>query len=121
MVRVWNVPFCILGGKRLCGMHMEIHVLYNTEYRRQQGVDSGYVNHPQAKVFRGKLGMLITLHDSVVDEMCSRGYNHKSPLPYSWTVKSMPYTYTWDMFSEDLMVLKDREGLLNERDSLGDG
>jgi hypothetical protein len=40
----------------------------------------GYSNHPETQRWKGKLKALFNVHEEIVHEMLTRGYNHNSPL-----------------------------------------
>jgi hypothetical protein len=111
MVRAWNLPPCLLDRQRLLGQHLESHIMFNAEYRRQRGIKAGWQSHPQTRRFRDHIGKLIHIHRLVVEEMLRRGYRHNSPLPFERTVREEPFTYSWDEFLADLVDLQIRQKL----------
>jgi len=72
-MRMWMVDPKILCQKHLCGEHVELHMFIGT-LRKKIKVD-GYLRNncfePRSIFLRHKL---------LVEEMLSRGYNHKSPI-----------------------------------------
>ena len=74
-MRMWMVPPKLMCRQHLLGEHVEIHMLVGTIKRNKsvQGyVDNGLIDTNQIQ----------TRHDELVQEMLSRGYNHKSELQY---------------------------------------
>lgn len=80
MVRAWCVPLNILDDKRLLGQHRECHSMITSQIKRILGIPGGYQNHPYCIKFNDDPGQLIDLHDKCVEEMFSRGFNHRSPI-----------------------------------------
>ncbi len=107
MVRVWCVPVGAFGRQRLLGQHVEIHTLITVEATRLSGRKCGYMNHPEAVKYRGRLGELVDVHNSVAAEML-RGYNHHSPVAHPAT----PFTPTQEETRRDLIELEKRQGAI---------
>lgn len=79
-MRIWHpIPVMCLDNKRLLGEHVEIHTIFNVITKNKQG----YSNHPETNRWRGHLSALKHRHDLIVNEMYTRGYNHKSPIHYT--------------------------------------
>ncbi len=75
-MRIWDIPPEKLCHNHLLGEHNELHAMWNilTQDRK------GYSHHPETQRWKGKLKALFLVHESIVQEMINRGYNHKSPL-----------------------------------------
>ena len=75
-MRIWDIEPWRLCRSHLLGEHRELHAVWTvlTEGR------PGYARHPEVLRWRGKLAALYARHESLVAEMCRRGYNHASPL-----------------------------------------
>lgn len=73
-MRMWMVNPKNLCRKHLLGEHNEIHKLIGS-LKRKRSI-SGYIKNDCLE----PLSMEIR-HNQLVQEMKSRGYNHKSPLP----------------------------------------
>ncbi len=75
-MRIWDIPPEKLCRNHLLGEHNELHAMWNilTQDRK------GYSHHPETQRWKGKLKALFLVHESIVQEMINRGYNHKSPL-----------------------------------------
>lgn len=105
MVRVWCVDASTLDTRRLLGQHVEAHTLISVERARLESRKCGYQNHPEAVMYRGRLGELIDVHNRVSKEIVRRGYNHKSPIYGTAT----PHTYTAEENRRDTEELKRRQ------------
>jgi hypothetical protein len=89
MVRIWCVPVQELNRQHLLGEHLELHIIVTALQKKK-----GYFKHPQTQRFNTPTGLseLLCRHQEQVEEMQRRGYNHKSPL--NLTISMRPYTYT---------------------------
>ena len=110
MVKIWCVPISILDRQRLLGEHVELHIIFNALHKQLKGIKGGWQHHPETLRFKNHLGMLYDRHRQQVQEMQSRGYNHKSPLP------ELPHTpeeydYTRNELARDIRTLEERKGL----------
>jgi hypothetical protein len=105
LVRVWCVPWHTLDRQRLLGQHVEAHTLISVEAARLEGRVCGYMNHPEAVKYRGRLGVLVDVHNGVAAEMLRRGYNHKSPVAYA----ASPFTPTAEEATRDAAEIKKRQ------------
>ena len=76
-MRVWDLNPSKLCRKHLLGEHRELHALYSILHFDKKG----YRSHPETLRWVGKLPALKKRHESLVDEMKSRGYSHQSDLP----------------------------------------
>ena len=81
-MRIWDIPPKKLCRNHLLGEHNELHAMWNILTQGKKG----YSNHPETKRWQGKLRALYMIHEGIVKEMISRGYNHKSPLDKSLAV-----------------------------------
>ena len=72
-MRMWKVPAKLLCRKHLLGEHVEHHMFVGT-HKKNVGL-FGYLS-------RGLLDptYMSQRHAELVEEMTSRGYNHKSPI-----------------------------------------
>ena len=73
-MRMWNVNPKTLCRKHLLGEHLEIHMFVgsiNKKISMKGYLEKGFL----------EIHNLKKRHDALVEEMESRGYNHKSPLP----------------------------------------
>lgn len=77
-MRIWDVQAGQLCRNHLLGEHRELHGLWNIITKH--GGKGGYSNHPETKRWIGKTKALYNRHQSLVDEMMRRGYNHVSVL-----------------------------------------
>lgn len=75
-MRIWDVPPGALCRKHLLGEHRELHGLWNIITQGKKG----YANHPETLRWYGYETALHARHESLIEEMERRGYNHKSPL-----------------------------------------
>ena len=74
-MRMWMVDPKILCRKHLLGEHVELHMFVGTI---QKGVSlDGYVSRGLVDTSK-----IASRHETLVEEMIARGYNHQSPLPY---------------------------------------
>lgn len=124
MVRIWRLPVKVLDRQHLLGEHNELGVIHNAYVREfvltnkfpsfykflhKNGIRIAWINHPQAKRFRGHIGQLVDRHNQQVAEMERRGYNHNSPLLPLFFIPEI-YDYTFDEMTEDLALLESRGG-----------
>lgn len=100
----------MLDRQHLLGEHVELHTIFSVIVNNKKG----YSKHPQTLRFKNTYGlsMLADRHDKQVIEMKKRGYNHKSPLPY--TIIHVPYFYSDSDFKSDMETLRSRNGLLEK-------
>ena len=75
-MRIWDLSPKILCRQHLLGEHRELHAIWNILTKNKRG----YAHHPETLRWKGKLKALFIRHEALVEEMKSRGYNHKSPL-----------------------------------------
>jgi len=71
---MWNIDPKKLCRKHLLGEHLEMHMFagsINKKISMKGYLDKGFL----------EIHNLKKRHDALVEEMKSRGYNHKSPLP----------------------------------------
>lgn len=84
-MRIWDrIPPASLCRSHLLGEHRELHGLWNILLRIESGEDPsavGYASHPETRRWVGHRPALQARHEALVEEMVSRGYNHRSPLP----------------------------------------
>ena len=78
-MRIWDLEPTILCRKHLLGEHNELHIIWNCITQNKKG----WSNHPETKRWVGKLKALYLRHDKLVEEMKTRGFNHKSDLDES--------------------------------------
>lgn len=76
MTRMWMLPTKILCRNHLLGEHKEIHQLVGALRKGRMNVIMGHVRLGQVQT-----RSIESRHNELVDEMLSRKYNHKSPLP----------------------------------------
>ena len=73
-MRLWLVDPRIMCRQHLLGEHVECHAFVGTI---NKGVRvKGYLRDNLLQI-----NMLVIRHEELAEEMKSRGYNHKSPLP----------------------------------------
>jgi uncharacterized membrane protein len=73
MTRMWMTDESKMCRQHLLGEHKEIHQLMGT-LRKKMKVD-GYVRNNCIEI-----SSIISRHNTLVNEMQKRGYNHKSPI-----------------------------------------
>ena len=64
------------------------------------------MNHPETKRWVGKLKALYMRHESLVEEMQRRGYNHKTPLDGTKAVGSEKQDVFVNSLEEQMQLLK---------------
>lgn len=122
MVRIWRTSVENLDRQHLLGEHKELGIIHNAYVREyvlterfphflkflsENKVRIAWINHPQARRFRGHIGQLVDRHNQQVAEMKRRGYNHNSPLlPLPYTNEE--YAYSEKEEAEDLEILESR-------------
>ncbi|AFS82918.1 pyrimidine dimer DNA glycosylase/endonuclease V [Candidatus Nitrosopumilus sediminis] len=75
-MRIWDISPNLLCRNHLLGEHRELHAMWVIITEKKKG----YSLHPETLRWYGKLNALYLRHELLANEMCSRGYNHKSPL-----------------------------------------
>lgn len=75
-MRIWDVAPNLLCTAHLAAEHRELHGLWNILVHNKRG----YRKHPETLRWEGKLKALYLRHESLVAEMDSRGWNHRTPL-----------------------------------------
>ncbi|MFA7314911.1 MAG: pyrimidine dimer DNA glycosylase/endonuclease V [Candidatus Magasanikbacteria bacterium] len=77
-MRIWDIHPKHLCRKHLLAEHCELHGLWNilTKHKGK----GGYSRHPETLRWVGKQKALYERHETLVNEMEKRGYNHQSPL-----------------------------------------
>jgi hypothetical protein len=75
-MRIWDISPNLLCRNHLLGEHRELHAMWTVITEKKKG----YSLHPETLRWHGKLKAMYLRHELLVDEMNSRGYNHKSPL-----------------------------------------
>lgn len=73
-MRNWNVDPKILCQRHILGEHVECHMFAGCI---NKGISmAGYISKGLVEIHN-----IQARHEELADEMTSRGYNHKSPLP----------------------------------------
>jgi len=75
-MRIWDIKPSKLCREHLLGEHRELHAIWSILTRHEKG----YSKHPETLRWKGKLKALYNRHEKLVEELCERGYCHKSPL-----------------------------------------
>jgi len=74
-MKIWTVPARQLGDKQLLDEHRSIHAYFGMLGNPR------FARHPFIKEFSEEA--MRARHEEVVAAMAERGFNHKTPLPYS--------------------------------------
>ena len=103
-MRIWDIDPKLLCRKHLLGEHNELHAIWNiiTQDRK------GYSHHPETRRWKGKLKALFRVHEGIVQEMLSRGYNHQSPLDKTLARGSKVQTTFVDLPARQIEILKQK-------------
>jgi hypothetical protein len=102
-MRMWKVDPTLLCRKHLLGEHLEMHIFANgmAEGNFYPGfVDGGLV----------ELHSVDSRHEELVDEMTSRGYNHRSPIAPHYEQEAGQVNV-----AQNLLVLRERCQQCRER------
>ena len=83
-MRMWLCDPKILCQKHLCGCHVEMHMFIGF-MKRKRKVDGFLRNNCLEPLILKKV------HDEMANEMQSRGYNHKTPLPQNDVDEAISY------------------------------
>lgn len=75
-MRMWMVKPHIMCNQHLLGEHVELHMIVGSINAEKLGSLIGL-----AETGCVDTSLVIQRHQEIVDEMISRGMNHKSPLP----------------------------------------
>lgn len=104
-MRIWDIAPMHLCRQHLLGEHRELHALWTilTEDKK------GYSNHPETKRWRSRLYALYLRHDALVEEMKSRGYNHKTPLDKTRATGESTQDNFVHSVSEQIIILRHKE------------
>jgi pyrimidine dimer DNA glycosylase len=76
-MRIWDISPKRLCRNHLLGEHRELHAIWSVIVNGKKG----YARHPETLRWKGKLKALYGRHEALVNEMTTRGYRHRSPLP----------------------------------------
>lgn len=79
MTRMWNVPPEVLCRQHLLGEHNELHQIVGSIRKHPHGEA---IVEGHAKKGQMDTSIIQERHDSLVEEMSERGYNHDSPMDY---------------------------------------
>lgn len=98
--------------QHLLGEHLECH-MFHTAVRKGQSLD-GYIQNGLLEV-----RMIKARHDTLVEEMLRRGYNHHSPMdsggaPLLYEVKGIDVEWAWKVLSERCPNCRVRKPLTEE-------
>lgn len=103
-MRIWDIPPEKLCRNHLLGEHSELHGLWAILTKGKKA----YAHHPETKRWRGKLKALYLRHETLVQEMESRGYRHNSPLePELATGVAVQDEYV-EAYEEQVRLLRDK-------------
>ena len=103
-MRIWDISPNLLCRNHLLGEHRELHAIWAVITENKKG----YSMHPETLRWHGKLKALYLRHESLVNEMHSRGYDHKSTLDKrKATGKSTQDVFINDI-SEQFKILKNK-------------
>lgn len=101
-MRIWDVTPKILCRQHLLGEHRELHALWTILTEGKQG----YRKHPETLRWEGKLAALFRRHELLVEEICSRGYQHHSPLDISLATGASQQDSFVNSIDEQKVLLK---------------
>jgi hypothetical protein len=73
---MWNLPVKMLCRNHLLGEHFEVHILANQVSNNE--LKPGFIRNGLVEVHN-----IRKRHDELVEEMLSRGFNHKTPMTFS--------------------------------------
>jgi hypothetical protein len=104
-MRIWDISPKMLCNQHLLGEHRELHAIWSIlKYNK-----SGYSKHPETKRWKGKLNALYLRHESLVNEMETRKFNHHSPLDKKNAKgKSVQNEYV-DSINKQIKILKSKK------------
>ncbi len=103
-MRIWDLPPSILCRQHLLGEHRELHAIWNIITKNKKG----YSKHPETKRWVDKQKSLFNRHEKLVDEMMSRGYNHKSNLNKIYATGSPRQNKLINTRDEQRQILKSK-------------
>ncbi len=103
-MRIWDIEPEKLCRQHLLGEHRELHATWSILTNDKKG----YRGHPEVKRWVGKLKALYKRHESLVEEMLKRGYNHKSPLDEKLAVGKDTQDEYVDTIPQQVKILKDK-------------
>jgi len=72
-MRMWNVPTKMMCRQHLLGEHLETHMFHSSILQGRK--ITGFITNGLVETDKIK-----ERHDALVEEMISRGYNHKTPM-----------------------------------------
>lgn len=76
-MRMWCVNPIWMCRKHLLGEHLELHIIVDC-VKANQKIDGFLVNGLI------EINSIVKRHSEIVNEMLSRGYQHKTPLEFDW-------------------------------------
>jgi len=101
-MRVWDIEPKKLCRNHLLGEHRELHAIWVILTKGKKG----YSHHPEVLRWKGKLRALYARHEKLVEELMSRGYNHKSNLRKIHATGRLRQDHFVDSYKEQLVILK---------------
>ena len=101
-MRIWDISPNKLCRNHLLGEHRELHVIWSILTKGKKG----YRHHPEILRWDGKLKALHVRHESLVEEMYSRGYMHNSPLDKSLAVGQSVQNSMVNSYDEQVHILQ---------------
>ena len=103
-MRIWDIEPEKMCRNHLLGEHRELHALWSIITNNKKA----YSNHPETLRWRGKLKALYLRHESLVDEMKSRGYNHRTPLDVNLATGKSVQDELLASYDEQVRILKEK-------------
>ncbi|MDD5634652.1 MAG: pyrimidine dimer DNA glycosylase/endonuclease V [Candidatus Omnitrophica bacterium] len=104
-MRIWDLDPKKLCRNHLLAEHRELHAIWNILTKKKKG----YYHHPETLRWAGKLKALYLRHEKQVEEMATRGYKHKSPLPIALAKGKREQEVFVDPIMTQIRILKNKK------------
>ncbi|MDF1530931.1 MAG: pyrimidine dimer DNA glycosylase/endonuclease V [ANME-2 cluster archaeon] len=105
ITRIGEISPEILCRNKLKGEHMELHSIWSIIINGKKA----FANHPGIMRMRGRLLALYLRHESLVNEMKERGYNHHTPFDQGLATGETIQSEFIDTVLEQVIIVREKE------------
>jgi hypothetical protein len=104
-MRIWDISPEKLCRHHLLGEHSELHAIWSILINGKKG----FAHHPETLRWKGKLKALYLRHETLVDEMKKRGFNHTSSLNSDLATGAGVQNDLVDTIEDQIQLLKTKK------------